>query len=359
VQGLSLLVATITSAQKMVANKSATASSYSAQFGSTNISANYSTSDVNITIGTPAVSETQRLTIKAFDSRSNNTSIFQDITVVPYAAPIVNATVTRAGGFEPQTTLAISGTFSLVQVGGVTKNAISTTSGVKYRYKRSDTSTWGAWTNATATISGANISVANILMNCDNQYQWDFEVSITDKFQTTTAPLLLSVGLPILHINKNRKVGVNKIAENGDLDVAGDIYCNGRRFDGCKYAVGDVCITTNSANPSTIYPNTTWVAFGTGRTIVGVDTSDSDFNTVEKTGGSKTVTLTTSQMPSHNHRPSGATYVRGFGNAGSSSGYASGSQGGLHENEIVDAGGGQSHNNMPPFITAYFWKRTA
>ena len=45
----------------------------------------------------------------------------------------------------------------------------------------------------------------------------------------------------------------------------------------------------------------TWELIAQGRTLVGVDTADTDFSTVKKTGGSKTVTLTTSQIPSHTH----------------------------------------------------------
>lgn len=45
----------------------------------------------------------------------------------------------------------------------------------------------------------------------------------------------------------------------------------------------------------------TWVAWGAGRVPVGVDTAQTEFNTVEKTGGEKTHTLATNEMPRHNH----------------------------------------------------------
>ena len=69
----------------------------------------------------------------------------------------------------------------------------------------------------------------------------------------------------------------------------------------CPFPVGAIYMSTTSANPSTFWTGTTWQAFATGKTIVGIDTSDTDFNSVNKTGGSKEVVLTVPNLPSHNH----------------------------------------------------------
>lgn len=53
------------------------------------------------------------------------------------------------------------------------------------------------------------------------------------------------------------------------------------------FPVGAIYISTSSANPATALGYGTWSAFGTGRVLVGIDTSDPDFDTVEETGGSK------------------------------------------------------------------------
>lgn len=50
------------------------------------------------------------------------------------------------------------------------------------------------------------------------------------------------------------------------------------------YPVGSIYISVNNVNPSTYFGGT-WVAWGSGRVPVGVNTSDSNFNSVEKTGG--------------------------------------------------------------------------
>ena len=69
----------------------------------------------------------------------------------------------------------------------------------------------------------------------------------------------------------------------------------------CPFPVGAIYMSTTSANPSTFWTGTTWQAFATGKTIIGIDTSDTDFNSVNKTGGSKEVVLTVPNLPIHSH----------------------------------------------------------
>ena len=69
----------------------------------------------------------------------------------------------------------------------------------------------------------------------------------------------------------------------------------------CPFPVGAIYMSTTSANPGTFWTDTTWQAFATGKTIIGIDTSDTDFNSVNKTGGSKEVVLTVPNLPIHSH----------------------------------------------------------
>jgi microcystin-dependent protein len=67
------------------------------------------------------------------------------------------------------------------------------------------------------------------------------------------------------------------------------------------YPVGCIYESTSPTNPSTLFTGTTWSAFGEGKMLVGLDPNDSDFNSTSDSGGSKTVTLTENQIPSHDH----------------------------------------------------------
>jgi microcystin-dependent protein len=66
------------------------------------------------------------------------------------------------------------------------------------------------------------------------------------------------------------------------------------------YPIGSIYMSVNNTNPSTIFGGT-WVSWGAGKVPVGVNANETEFNSVEKTGGAKTHTLTTQQIPSHTH----------------------------------------------------------
>ncbi len=52
------------------------------------------------------------------------------------------------------------------------------------------------------------------------------------------------------------------------------------------YPIGAIYLSVDSTNPSKLFGGT-WVGFGAGRCLVGVDTSQTEFNTAQKTGGNK------------------------------------------------------------------------
>lgn len=135
------------------------------------------------------------------------------------------------------------------------------------------------------------------------------------------------------------------------------------------YPVGSIYITTVSTNPSTYFGGT-WVAFGAGKTLVGLDSGDTDFNTVEKTGGAKTHTLTVEQMPSHRHDKiqglsASQTLYTGESVDGVTNQIGVRNNTGSNNSSWKEAlytnltGGGQAHNNLQPYITTYMFKRTA
>lgn len=116
------------------------------------------------------------------------------------------------------------------------------------------------------------------------------------------------------------------------------------------YPIGSIYMSVNNINPSNLFGGT-WETWGTGRVPVGVDTTQTEFETVEKTGGEKTHTLTVEEMPAHNH-----TYGMKSGSGGWT--IASMAGGAKEYNGITDTKGeGKEHNNLQPYITCYMWKR--
>lgn len=122
------------------------------------------------------------------------------------------------------------------------------------------------------------------------------------------------------------------------------------------YPVGSIYMSATLSTPNSVSNalGGTWVAWGSGRVPVGVDTEQTEFNAVEKTGGEKTHELTVSEMPTHDHgayytsSSTGDKYYGWYGAAGNAMAY-----------DIIPRGGGGAHNNLQPYITCYMYKRTA
>lgn len=119
------------------------------------------------------------------------------------------------------------------------------------------------------------------------------------------------------------------------------------------YPVGSIYMNaTSSTNPATLIGFGTWVAFGAGRVPVGIDSTDTDFDTAEETGGAKTHTLTVDEMPAHTHSvPNSGSQNNSFDSGTTVGNDVTGTSG--------STGGGQAHNNLQPYIVVYMWKRTA
>lgn len=126
------------------------------------------------------------------------------------------------------------------------------------------------------------------------------------------------------------------------------------------YPVGSLYFNaTSNANPATLLGFGTWELTAQGKTLIGVDTEDTDFNTAGKTGGSKTHTMTVNELVPHVH---GQIITNGTG--GNINGRADyvGDGNGLNaypQGANTDStGGGQPFSIMQPYVTVYIWKRT-
>lgn len=126
------------------------------------------------------------------------------------------------------------------------------------------------------------------------------------------------------------------------------------------YPIGSIYMSVSSTNPELLIGGE-WVSWGAGRVPVGVDTTDSDFNSVEKTGGEKKHKLTIAEMPEHDHDSLNFTdgYASPTLGQGSFRQLLSGALAGTSYQAVKNSGGGQPFNIQQKYITCYMWKRVA
>lgn len=123
-----------------------------------------------------------------------------------------------------------------------------------------------------------------------------------------------------------------------------------------RYPIGKIILSEVGTNPATYLGFGTWELWGSGRIPVGIDIEDEDFNSAGKTGGEKEHTLTVNEMPSHYHQFA----IDGGSDAGTMDRLALNDYGPARwYSNTRPTGNGQAHNNMPPYIVCYMWKRTA
>ena len=105
------------------------------------------------------------------------------------------------------------------------------------------------------------------------------------------------------------------------------------------------------------YLGFTWERTSIGKAIVGINSSDTDFNTIGKTGGEKTHTLSVYELPTKTPvnygNISGGTDVVISSSVVGTGGVKSG-----QANMNISATG-QAHNNLQPYQIFAIWKRIA
>jgi hypothetical protein len=145
------------------------------------------------------------------------------------------------------------------------------------------------------------------------------------------------------------------------------------------YPIGSIYINASVAtNPSTLLGFGTWVAFGAGRVMVGLNSSDSLFDTLQETGGSKDATLVshthtaTSNVtdPGHAHNLTFNSNLQSLGTASIAlgddlittplNGFIASAQTGISvATTIASTGSSGANANLQPYITVSMWIRTA
>ena len=140
------------------------------------------------------------------------------------------------------------------------------------------------------------------------------------------------------------------------------------------FPVGAIYISTVSANPASLFGFGTWVAYGTGRTLVAIDTGNALMDVVGETFG-----VADAIVPSHNHTATstvtdpGHTHTTDAVKAGGSPGSGfyyqqqnplpaiinSNTTGITVGTTVATTGVSVTNQNYQPSIAVYIWNRTA
>ena len=201
VKGLSNLELLISSSNKMVAKKQAVAKNYITTIDNINVNTDYSEDDLTINVGKINASGTQRLNVRAYDSRNNSILAYKDINIYDYSKPVINATATRLNNFENQTTLSVSGTYSPLNINNVDKNTIVS---LQYRY-RGEYDDWSDWIELNNTIDNNSFVCKDAVLSLDNTKHFEIQIQAVDKLETSIISLDVAVGQAIFFISSNKK----------------------------------------------------------------------------------------------------------------------------------------------------------
>jgi hypothetical protein len=305
----------------------------------------------SITSGILMHSGTSTVTITVTDSRGRTASTTRSITVIPYASPkiisfqgfrsLANGTENYEGTYVNS---AVN--FSISPVSN--KNTASYT----LEYKLQTATAWTALTSGSVYALNSNIISASGAFSVDRSY--DIRLTVKDYFTTVTSIFEIPTAFTLLDFHSSGTgIAFGKVSEKAEvMEIALDVEFIGKLtgtiFD-ALLPVGSIVMRYDHTNPGTLYHGTTWVR------VYGAFPWFTDANgQIGTTGGERNVTLTVNQIPAHSHGSVYSQHAPGtkgqawYTTAGTSLAYGA-----------VETGGGQAHNNMPPYIQISAWRRTA
>lgn len=313
------------------AKKYATVKSVGVTLNGVNYSGSLSGATASVTIGKVNISGDIDAIVSVTDSRGFSTSKALKINILPWQLPTASVSVTRQANYYSDCTIIVNADYAYLD----DKNSIS----IKYRIKKDGTDSWSDF------VAIENYESASF--EADNNFKWQVQVVISDKLGATTYNVDLAKGVPIIYFDrKKQSVGINCFPKNeGNLEI------NGKTIFEMVYPVGAIYISVSDVNPATLFGGS-WEQIQ-DRFLLGAGATYS----AGSIGGEATHTLTIDEMPRHNHE------IDNLNASGNSTPYmtvqAQEKKGYGGNVQTMFAGGGQPHNNMPPYLVVYIWKRVS
>ena len=329
------------------------------------------------------------ITMYVFDSRNNSTKLEVPIGInyVDYKEKvIINKSCTRYANVNEESNLSFSGEWFNSSFGAY-NNQLSAT----YKYRQKGGNEWiQGTTNINITVDGNTYSYSGYIKGDTNngfatENSYEIEIIVTDSLSSKSDTTILIAGEPAMDIyHSNISIGGYYNEDESEyqaqfkkaVNFYGGIYKNGVEIGGESLPIGSMIpygsqnnvpsnwkICDGSEVSRTTYAdlfNVIGTSYGAGdgsttfnlpnkrgRVSLGLDSTQTEFNTIGKKGGEKTHQLKVEELPSHAHTVKGTV---------GSGGYAEGVSFGNSANpghtswvSMSAVGGNQPHNNLQPY----------
>jgi hypothetical protein len=196
----------------------------------------------NVTSDKLNVSSNITLTVIAEDNRGNKTSVSKTVLIVPYSAPIISYNALRKNSYEDDTELSMSCTISPLNINGVNKNSIKTTSptNMKYRYRELPS---GSFLTPVSFVSDSTAIFPNYIGRADNTVgsrknvvlilnknkSFEIEFYVNDVFgESEHKKVIVNIGVPIMFMDSEKQsIGIGKFPSGTNtFEPNGDVVLN-------------------------------------------------------------------------------------------------------------------------------------
>lgn len=308
------------------------------------------------------------VTAQIQDSRSQmSDQVSVALDVLPYSPPAINSfSVHRCNNDgsanDEGAYCRIDFDVSISPLDDINSRALT----VKYKAVSAEEYTSGSISLSAYAVTGSYLFAA------DTEQSFDVRLELTDDFSTSTIQTILSTASTTIALRPGGLgVGFGKVPEHDySIETAANwtIRIGERTLLDYLHPVGSVYISSQPTDPGTLFGGT-WTRIKDTFILAAGDSY-----AIGAAGGASTVTLTENQIPAHAHTFKNGSHTWLWGiksglttpviavGANASAQYGS-------SNELItdqgvwngtnNTGGGQSHNNMPPYIARYVWERTA
>ena len=344
------------------------------------------------TVETSAISQSGSITVKvkATDTRGRYAEVEQIVTVLAYSAPSLEITRverTDSSGVPRKDGAYLTAYFnaSIISLSSLNKATL------KVKTKKKTNASWGTEVTIVSEVSDYSVTGGNYTFAADTTSSYDVMMTLSDSFnvpvqRTATGSSCTKV---FSVFSEGKGFAVGKVAEkentfevgwnaqfNNDVNInevnfkPSDSFkehwaaiLNGETPSGTNplldliHPVGSIYWSTNITSPETLFGGT-WEQIKDTFILAAGDSYSAG-----STGGEANHTLTIDELPSHRHYLKYGNVYIGYlnSNAAQSNNNALYKYNVSREDALYgeDRGGNQPHNNMPPYLVAYCWKRTA